>query len=266
MTKTVIYLAITALLEAPAVLARLFLAAFLSLLFGWNFLLTAFVIGFGPILWSFSALVLPHQLLTKTVMGARQPSDREQQSVQQYVSLLANPPAYTNLYMVDNPLWNAFVIGDDLYLNRDALRTPYAFGLVAHELGHIANGDGRVMLVLRRLTLGLSLMGMTAKVDARTGEIARPGCLMVLPVLFVALFGGGWSALFAKPLWANWMQGREYAADAWAGNAGARQNLIEGLEAEALPMDMATPFGALTRTHPYTELRIDRLLQAQTTP
>lgn len=66
------------------------------------------------------------------------------------------------------------------------------------------------------------------------------------------------------PLWLRYWRAREYDADRYAVQLDQGPLLQEYLELYAQPFDLVIPYFA-AMTHPYTELRIDKLeLHAQT--
>ena len=84
--------------------------------------------------------------------------------------------------------------------------------------------------------------------------------LAFLAMSFVlALAGGGLGLILLNPLWVWYWRQREYAADAYAARCGQAAPLAEYLE-DHQGFDVAVPY--FLAEHPYTELRIDRLLLA----
>ena len=157
-------------------------------------------------------------------------------------------------------------------------------GVIAHEMGHIANADIRYMTVVG-VTVGL--IALVSEVVLRSlrfmgggGSSRRKGGGAIILVIILVVF-----AILA-PLAAKLVQfavsrQREYLADATAvrftRNPLGLVSALRKLEAEAAPFPGASQanqhmfivnplrrFGekaaALTATHPATKLRIDRLL------
>ena len=108
--------------------------------------------------------------------------------------------------------------------------------MLAHELAHLGL-DGRLTLALRRFQLPLG---------------RPPGIL-----------AGGLSCRLLQPAWLAWWRHREYRADAHAARLGLGDQLADLLERTQL-LDTAAPF-MRDRTHPYSELRIERLRAADAT-
>jgi Zn-dependent protease with chaperone function len=84
--------------------------------------------------------------------------------------------------------------------------------------------------------------------------------LALLLGLALKLTAGGLSVWLTRPLWAAYWRRRELAADAYAARLGQGPALADYLERHLL-FDFAAPYMD-GREHPYTELRIDRLVRA----
>lgn len=146
-------------------------------------------------------------------------------------------------FVLDRGATNASVCGDTLMIHRGLLGGPWLEPILAHELGHLRSSDGRITAALGRLIIF---------------QPAYPPGGLLGPVVRLAL--GGVSLRFLGPAWGVWWRQREYTADLYAARLGQASALAKCLQAEALPYDFPVPFMALgAHTHPYTELRIDRL-------
>lgn len=78
----------------------------------------------------------------------------------------------------------------------------------------------------------------------------------------LAVFGGwGLSLVGVASAWRWLFRQSEFTADEIAAKLGYAEQLVEYLDTYDLPYDIASPFMA-GRTHPYTEERIARLLEA----
>ena len=118
--------------------------------------------------------------------------------------------------------------------------------MIAHELGHLNHGDGRLALALRRLTPPpISLV-----------TFDQMGCLPLLAMFF----NGGLGLLLTGWLWNRHWQKRELLADRFAFACGQATGLIEILDLYGF-FDVAVPFGAVRRDHPHNEKRIDELMR-----
>jgi Zn-dependent protease with chaperone function len=71
------------------------------------------------------------------------------------------------------------------------------------------------------------------------------------------VLAGGLSCRLLEPAWLVWWRQREYRADDHAAHLGYGEQLADLLERTQL-LDTAAPF-MRDRTHPYSELRIERL-------
>lgn len=188
--------------------------------------------------------------LTAKELDARPPSNREWRVIADAVQrVLAEAPAGTigpeRWLVLDKVDLNAAVMGRALYIHRALIHSEYLDAVVAHELGHLNNGDGRLILALRRLV----------PPPFSFFTFAGNG---FLPLLMM-LSGGGFGLLLTTPWWNRYWREREYLADRFAYECGQAVGLIELLELYQF-FDVAVPFGFLWRSHPHHEERIDRLL------
>jgi len=178
-------------------------------------------------------------LLTRWQLGARWPSERERLAVADALAQLPDTVAGPRwLYVIDDPTPSALVVGQALYLHRALIWDPALCAVIAHELAHVNAGDSRLSLAARRLT--------------PFGE-APAGLLL-----------GGLSLLILGRLWDAWMRRTEFRADAYAAGLGQGQELAAHLERHQF-FDVAVPF-LRGRVHPYSEQRIERLLQFEERP
>jgi Zn-dependent protease with chaperone function len=196
----------------------------------------ALTAALAPLAWSALALLgLPAGAgVTRFAEGARRPSARERARVE---GALAELPGGVRgprrWYVLDDPTPGAFVVGQVLYLHRGLVSDPALPAVLAHELGHLRTLDARISLAASRLVVR----------EAKTvgGRL---------------LFGGA-SFWLLEPLWLLWMRRGELLADAYAARLGQADALADYLERH-LFFDVAVPY-MRGRTHPYTELRLDRL-------
>src|SRR3954451_12904606 len=195
-------------------------------------------VSLGPLALSFLSLAgLPGGALERFALGARRPSAREHHAIADAVGQLpASERAPRRINVIDAPDLNACVIGDVLYLNRALITDPHLTAVLAHELAHLGL-DGRLTLALRRFQL----------------PVGRPPGILT----------GGLSCRLLQPAWLAWWRQREYRADAHARRLGHGDQLADLLEQTQL-LDTAAPF-MRDRTHPYSELRIERLRAPNTT-
>ena len=235
-------------------------------------------IAWLPLIFSlFSYRLLPGgYILTRFALGARDPSLREREALKAALEEVTNgaPPktiAPTKWFVVDTQEANAFVVGTTLYVTRELIRSDFLARLLAHELGHLNSSDGKLILALRRLILPpVYLMSQSGgqiapgTVIVVRGESDTTAYLRSAAVWFVSfllsLAGGGFGLWLLSPFWVWYWRGREYSADQFAASCGFASGLIEYLERYQF-FDVATPY--FLSSHPYTELRIDRLMAYQ---
>lgn len=211
----------------------------------------AVIIAFLPVALSVLALAgMPGGYgLTAREMDARPPEDEEPElllSAQRQILWSAPEGTIgpTRWLVIDNNEPNAQVVGTTIYVNRGLLESEYLGAVLAHELGHVNQGDGSLILALRRFVPPpLSFISFEAL-----------GCL---PLLLMA-FGGGLDVWLTTPAWNRYWQKREFLADRFAFECGQATGLIEFLRLYQF-FDVAVPFGFLRRTHPHNAERIDRL-------
>jgi len=255
----------------------------------------------APTMWSALALIVPvgSGWWWRTRSGGRRPSSREQLAYKDAVELLQTNsqtplPLPDSWFVIDTPHPDAAVVGNTLMLSRGLLETDHVPAVLAHELGHLGTSDGRLTAALNRLVIFTNpfahSIGAAAAVEAQTAP-ARPrdywitrtkeahkrwegpselepmvdvayGFLKVM--FYVSLFAkGGLGLWLTKPAWGSYWRAREYKADAYAARLGQADELADFLEIHALIHDHPIPFMWLTeRTHPPTELRVDRLRNA----
>ncbi len=233
--------------------------------------------------------------------GGREPSERERLAYEQaFVALQENSPVAltepSDWFVVDNAQPDASVLGDSLMLSSGLLATAALKPVLAHELGHLRNKDGRLSAALNRLVIrtpsqvaeGRNKPGVAGVgVGAAGPRGAKPGSDPVIDAavpmagiaatfVFFAVMAFRWAVRFAKgglglrmlgELWCAYWRQREYGADAYAAALGQGHELAQFLEVHALNNDHPVPFlWKSDQTHPPTELRIDRLMKAAAEP
>lgn len=256
-------MAFTMVLDFPALICRAFLGSGVAISFGLseaNSLVIGGVFAYFPFLRSFLALTCgpATRLFLRHSYGARDPSEREADRLRDALSSClqagVKPPRY--VYVVDSaevPV--AFVEGSSLFVQRDSVLSPHLVGLVAHELGHLNSIDQRLSTAARWASFpslraaGRALLRMRGPV-----VLWIPAALIALQLHLVA---GGQLPRLMNPLWRWWGRRREFAADTYAAYLGHGESLAAALE-EQLPFDAASPW-MKGRSHPYAEIRIDRL-------
>lgn len=256
-------LAFTFALELPAVFFRAFFASGFAMSFGVNesqCLLAAGTFAYFPFVRSLIALMCgaATRLFVRHSLGARDPSEREADRLDDALSACVRdgvkPPR--NIWVIDSgevPV--AFVEGSSLFVQRDSVWSPHLSGLVAHELAHLNSIDQRLTTATRWSSFP-SLRAVGRSLLKASGPV-----ILWIPMSLIAvqlqLMAGGYLPRLLNPLWRWWGRRREFEADSFAGRLGHGESLAAALE-EQLPFDLASPW-MKGRTHPYAELRIDRL-------
>lgn len=218
--------------------------------------------------------------LTLRLYGARRLTPGDAPELGRVMSILAKRAKLSTspaLYLLRSDLMNAFTVGSGpgaaLTISDTLVRrlTPRELiGVLAHEIGHIANGDTWVMGLadlMSRLTSAFSLMGQVL-------------LIMNLPLILLTEHTISWTAialLLIAPTLAGLIQlalsrTREYSADL---RAAALTGDPRGLASALVEMERrqgrmfeqivfpghGIPDPSLLRTHPRTEERVRRLLE-----
>ena len=243
-----------------------------------HLLITA-VMGFYPLVWSlltYSIAALGDSAGVRIRMGSRPPVKEEQEKVSRTLKeIQKKQPRIKAPYrweVLDNPFPNSFTIGGVSFLSSGLIESDYLEPAMAHELGHVNQKDGRLLLSLRRLIIPLAYFyGIdTAPLPAGPvsgGQMATTVSMGDDAALFyrmqavqtqfeIAKEYGGMSLFRLGEQWAAFWQNQDFKADDFAAELGYRDQLIAFLE-EYKPLDNAVPF--LMRMRPYTALRIDNL-------
>lgn len=192
------------------------------------------------------------------------------------------------VYVLDTPQINAFAAGLNRtdaavcvtrgcleILNRDELQ-----GVIAHEFGHIYNGDMKISMRLAAMVMGfffvlyiaLRLLQFSSYSRRNDGD-GKNGNFIVLAAL-VLMIAGAITWLFGSILKASVSREREYLADACAvqftrnpdGIANALIKISKETTGDQMPraglafshlyFDEKIGFSAIFATHPPIELRI----------
>lgn len=204
------------------------------------------------------------------------------------ISVASSVP-FPPVYLLDTPQINAFAAGltrEDAaitvtrgtlaFLNRDELQ-----GVVAHEFGHIYNGDMKISMRLAAMIMGFffvlyAAMRLLQFSDLRSRDNGNKGPNPIAVAALLFLVAGVFTWLFGSILKAAVSREREYLADACAvqftrnpeGIANALRKIASESESMASKMpksglafshlyfDSHTGLSALFATHPPIEKRI----------
>jgi len=288
---------LTAALELPVILAR-YLATYVvaAVLLKATGHPSASADGWAklaliPTLWSAAALVNPagSGWWWQQRLGGREPSKREHLL---YQEALARLEAATTMLLPTPKRWfvldaaepDAAVCGDTLMLSSGLLRSPDLIPVLAHELGHLGSVDARLTAAVNRLRIeplrperrpeqrpgtnpaggvdGPAAGGAPAPPPARP-EPHRRGLTRWAVRMTLALLRGGLALHLTAPAWGQVWREAELQADGFAARIGQGGELADFLERHVLRNDHPIPLVWLSeRTHPPTELRIERLREA----
>jgi Zn-dependent protease with chaperone function len=242
--------------------------------------LVILLLAWGPVVLSLFALTFPTTgaYLTRWSFGARDPSRREAAKILEARNfILANtPPALadyqlpTSYFVIDDRTENAFALGTTVYLTRSLVKSEHLAPLLAHEIGHINNGDGRMQLALRSLVLPPFYLISRSLGQVAPGAVLTSvatfnasGCLAMGLLLSISgllsIAGGGFGLWLLTPFWTSYWREREYAADRVVQKFALGMELVTFLEEREQVFDVAVPY--FLSPKPPTELRIDRILK-----
>lgn len=217
--------------------------------------------AYFPVIRSLVGLVIPPVAPAATPhrVGAREPSAREWERIEPALDVCVGGgvKAPTRVFVVDTAEMVAFVVGRTLFLQRDTVWSPHLSGWIAHELGHLNGLDLRLRQAMRWSALPSFTASGNAVIGQR-GVIFWPMALVRLLLgVYIKALAGGFIPRLLNPLWNFYWRRREFIADDFAAKIGQGEALAAGLE-ETLAFDSASPW-MKDRSHPYVELRIDRL-------
>ena len=175
----------------------------------------------------------------------------------------------TRLFVLEDTELTASVVGSGLYVSSSLLgghQARYLAPVLAHELGHIAQGDAKLQLALQRFILPEAERfkagtGRMASGAIGLGTLTRSpwGCLFGLYFgLIFKVIGAGRGGVGLRLTgigWARYWRSQELAADAFASELGQGLALIEYLRRHQF-LDAAIPYFPLVADHPYVSERI----------
>lgn len=209
---------------------------------------------------------------TQKALGARPPSQREKIMLLDAISRIATlqMQGHSNFWVIDYPQPKAWTIGEDLYITRFAITSEYLPAILAHEIAHLNNGDGKTIKTLRNFvysfmsyrTTGIgNLTGYQERQAVDQQDVVRVFDETIQKLLFAAVFGG-FGAIWYREEWAEYFRSRDVLADEKVVEMGLRGDLLKYLEAHK-DLSLAVPFSL--NWEEFTEIRIDRLLNPTTT-
>jgi Zn-dependent protease with chaperone function len=255
-------LLLTLSLDYPILFLRAGAALFVGGPFlGEHVLWLAGVCAYLPQARSLFGLLIPPRttVAARHRIGAREPSAREWERIEPALDVCARDrvKAPRNVWVVDTAEEVAFVSGRSLFLQRDTIWSPHLAGWIAHELGHLNSIDLRLKQAVRWASVPL-LTSFGNRVIGKGGVVFWPIAVVRIVVgVYIKALAGGFIPRIVTPAWNFYWRRREYIADDFAMSIGQGESLAAGLE-ETLAFDSSTPW-MKDRSHPYVELRIDRL-------
>lgn len=212
--------------------------------------------------------------LTRFVLGAREPSTREKESIHVALKQIIddgpdNTTGFSDIFIIDSPFDQVNLIGTTLYISSGAVQSENLLILLAHEIGHLNQGDGALILALRRLVFPLFQIFIGGIRDFSTNSTNKKSIpkdfnaieiyyFLINKIIFLwlATLGGGLGVWLLGLPWADYFRSRDYEADKFVARLGWGDQLIEYLE-QGKFYDTSVPY--MLGWRPANELRIDRL-------
>lgn len=207
-------------------------------------------------------------------MGAHKATGHDYQKIAAALGMVCKDEGKTledyNLYVLNEKECNAAAFGKNhIILTRgciDELGTLPLAGILAHETGHIHNGDTRI-------TLLMACMGFFGNLAANllNCTVTICGWLMWIPIVNFMLAAYTWAVGICLTL-AHYIVDAptylitllfsrydEYAADSYACKLGYAQELYDGLSYITQGEIPTGFFGNIWSTHPVTKKRLERI-------
>jgi Zn-dependent protease with chaperone function len=148
------------------VLCSYIVLALIALITGWpipsNWI--ALAIGFGPLIVSLLALLVPPLIAPidgrwwEISTGGRPPEQDEQEAFENAIEELREYDPKLRVprhwFVAEDPDLNAAAYAKTMRVDRGLLESPYAIAaVIAHELGHLNSGDGRFSSAIRLMLI-----------------------------------------------------------------------------------------------------------------
>lgn len=217
--------------------------------------------------------------VTRRVVGAREPSRRELDEIlfvlNQIVERMgAKVKGFDSIHILSNQGASAFSMGTALYVTSGLIKSKYLGALLAHEIGHLQEGDGSTMLALSMLTTTVKEFEQTPPLSTGARALDQGQPIDYLDIALRGTLRGGWQlglasialaefqkvgkgvAQYAND-WTEHFRKQDYKADYFSAQAGYRDELIDYLE------ELSLLEGAVEQDLGFqapAELRLDRLL------
>lgn len=215
---------------------------------------------------------------TRRQLGARTPTREEREHIIDALQQIKGRGAkrlireVSDWFVIDSPFPNSYTVGDTGYVTSAAASSQHLTALMAHELGHVQNSDGRKMKALRRLVDPFAFfLGLDRQVEAIGAIVGGQRVLDNMrgsdeKIFFrvqawkiqleASIKLGGYGLLVHCMQWADYWRQQDFLADRFVYEWGFAPELIAILEQYQV-LDIAQPF--LLSGRPYTRERIDRL-------
>jgi len=224
---------------------------------------------------------------------SKNPKELQLLNIVEEISIASGMPM-PSVYILNKPSINAFAAGltpstaavtvtDGALdtLNREELQ-----GVIAHEFGHISNGDMAISMRLAALVMGFFFILFIAlrilRISSLTGDQGKKGGQVLVLASLVFFLAGSVMWFFGSILKSAVSREREYLADASAvqftRNPDGIVNALRKIANETvtdmpdngayshLYFDDRTPFSGLFHTHPPLKKRIQALLNRDYIP
>lgn len=216
------------------------------------------------------------QRINLWMMGARRAKgaelERMQKAMSQICSVNGNSLAAYKLYVMDKEFCNAFAFGDNhICVTRPlltALDDTELAGIMAHEAGHLHNGDTNISIYLAGMdfcgNLALNLLIGITKVCEILSNIPIPFMSILIAIFSIAVAIPTMLVQFLVCVPANlvmlfFSRRNEYKADRYACDVGLGKGLYEGLACICYGETKPGFLDQMWSTHPVTEKRLDKI-------
>ncbi len=218
------------------------------------------------------------QRINLWLMGARKAKGAELERLQnamfQICSVNGNSLNAYKLYVMDKEYCNAFAFGDEhICVTRPlltALNDNELAGILAHEVGHLHNGDTNISIYLAGMdfcgNLALNLLIGITKVCEILSYIPIPFMSILIAIFSLAIAIPTMLVQFLVCVPANlvmlfFSRRDEYKADRYACDVGLGKGLYDGLACICSGEAKPGFFDRMWSTHPVTEKRLNKIKQ-----
>ncbi len=226
-------------------------------------------------------------------LTSKDPQEIQLLNIVEEIAIASSMPM-PSVYILNKPSINAFAAGLTPSMAAisvtegalDTLNREELQGVIAHEFGHISNGDMAISMRLAALVMGFFFILFIAlrmlRISSLAGDRGKKGGQILVLVSLVFFLAGSVMWFFGSVLKSAVSREREYLADASAvqftRNPNGIVNALRKIANETvtdmpdngayshLYFDDRTPFSALFHTHPPLKKRIQVLLNRDYIP